>query len=105
MNYSRVECVCQVNGVTTVLGGYPVSLLHDIVYSPYGGALAMSAGPGSVNNLRDLNGRLTDANPGAPKAAAFSYFPNVSARRTTSSQKTLRVARSVDAGGTEGVEC
>ena len=74
IDYERNGCACRVSKITTTSNSVTTTLLDNVSYRPFGEAAGMSTGNGrTVNNLFDLNGRMTTANPGAPRERNFSY--------------------------------
>ncbi|MHC1724908.1 MAG: hypothetical protein AB9866_02600 [Syntrophobacteraceae bacterium] len=77
VNYTREECLCEVSGIHTVFNGVRKDIFQDLSYLPFGGPSGMNvANGGEVSNIFDLDGRMTDANPGAanPRRQYLEYL-------------------------------
>ena len=75
IDYDRsANCPCSVDSVSTTYNGNTVTLMSNFSYRPFGIAGGMDTGSGgTVSNIFDEAGRLTVANPGAPKERTYTY--------------------------------
>ena len=79
VNYERSACACKIDTVSTTLNGSTATLLSNLSYRPFGIAKGMDAGSGGmVENVFDESGRMTVANPGAPREQTYTYDANSS---------------------------
>jgi len=77
IDYDRTTCACGVDAVSTTYNGDTITLANNLSYRPFGIAKGMNTGAGgTVNNIFDLSGRLTVANPGADKEKTYTYDNN-----------------------------
>ena len=75
IDYDRsTGCPCSVDSISTTYDGNTVTLMSNLSYRPFGIADGMDTGSGgTVSNIFDEAGRLTVANPGAPKERTYTY--------------------------------
>jgi RHS repeat-associated protein len=74
LDFTRSGCACRVTGISTSYGGTTNVLADQLAYRPFGESTGMNVGNGGrVNNIFDLDGRMTTANPGAVMQTNFTY--------------------------------
>lgn len=77
VDYARNSCVCKIDGVSSTHNGTTHTLIDNLSYRPFAGASGLNNGAGGiVNNAYDEFGRVTVANPGAPKERTYGYDAN-----------------------------
>ncbi|MHC1724910.1 MAG: RHS repeat-associated core domain-containing protein [Syntrophobacteraceae bacterium] len=75
VNYTREECLCEVSGIYTVFNGVRKDIFQDLSHLPFGGPSGMNvANGGEVSNIFDLDGRMTDSNPGTNRRQYLEYL-------------------------------